>query len=113
MNADDRIIYERILDVARRKETVFYSQIAPLVGLNMAILRDRTEMGHILDRISEAEHRAGRPLLSAVVILKCENIPGDGFFDLARHLRLHQRGADDLRYFVEELRRVHCYWSEH
>ena len=113
MNADDRIIHERILDVARSEGMVFYGEIAPLVGLNMAILRDRTILGHILDRISEAEHNAGRPLLSAVVVRRCDGMPGCGFFDLARHLGLHRHGADDMRYFVEELNRVHEYWKEH
>ena len=39
-------------------------------------------------------------------------MPGEGFFTFARNLRLYT-GRDDLAYWVEELRRVHAYWSEH
>ena len=73
---------------------------------------DRNEMADILDGISRAEHDAGRPLLSAVVIRRDKNMPGNGFFTLARSLHLHRDG-DDLQYWLEELRRVHDYWLEH
>ena len=87
-------IYERILNVAIRGEVTNYSDIAPLAGLNMDWPPDRVAMGNILDHISEAEHREGRPLLSAVVVRRDTDMPGDGFFDLAQHLRLHEGGVD-------------------
>ena len=103
-------IHEELLRVAKSGAFVTYSDIAPLGSLNMDFLPDRNKMGDILDGISVAEHKAGRPLLAAVVIRKDKNMPGTGFFDLAKSLGLYNVG-DDLGYWVEESRRVHDYWS--
>jgi len=48
-------------------------------------------------------------MLSVVVVHKANNIPGQGFFTLARELGLY-RGNDDLLFFTEELRKVHEFW---
>ena len=103
-------IYEELLRVARSGQVVNYSDVAPLAGLNMDSPQDRNQIADILDAISRAEHDAGKPLLSAVVIRRDKNMPGTGFFTLAKRLGLHRRG-DDLQYWLEELRRVHDYWS--
>jgi hypothetical protein len=104
-------IYEKILRVAKDKRVTYYSDIAPLAGLNMSSEIDRIKMGQILDEISRSENLAGRPLLAAVVILKKrENIPGEGFFTFAKNLGLYN-GGDDLQYWAQELDRVHRYWS--
>ena len=89
---------------------VNYSDVAPLVGLDMDSPKDRNRIADILDAISRAEHRAGKPLLSAVVIRRDKNMPGAGFFSLAKKLGLHETG-DDFQYWFQELRRVHDYWS--
>ena len=103
-------IHEELLRVARSGQVVNYSDVAPLAGLNMDSPQDRNQIADILDDISRAEHDAGKPLLSAVVIRRDKNMPGTGFFTLAKRLGLH-RGGDDLQYWLEELRRVHDYWS--
>ena len=76
----------------------------------MESIEDRNRIASILDGISTVEHRSGRPLLSAVVIRKDTNIPGQGFFSLAKKLGLYN--GDDTLYWVEELRHVHKYWSQ-
>ena len=103
-------IHQELIRVAEDRRYVHYSDVAPLAGLNMDLPQDRNELSNILDDISLAEHNAGRPLLSAVVIRKDRNMPGDGFFVLARDLELHRRG-DDLLYWWEELMRVHTHWA--
>ena len=103
-------VYRRLIEVAERQDVVNYSDIAPLVKLQMDSPADRNRMANILDNISSAEHRAGRPLLSAVVIRKDKNMPGNGFFKLARGLGLHTED-DDFMYWLQELRRVHDYWT--
>ena len=108
MTTSSQKIYAEILRVAKNKGMTFYSDIAPLAGLNMGMASDRSRIANILDSISTAEHRSGRPLLSAVVILKEENIPGQGFFSLAKRLGLYD-GSDDTQYWTEEVRRVHDY----
>jgi hypothetical protein len=111
LEADMQAIYEKILRVAKDKRVTYYSDIAPLAGLNMSSEIDRIKMGQILDEISRSENLAGRPLLAAVVILKKrENIPGEGFFTFAKNLGLYN-GGDDLQYWAQELDRVHRYWS--
>ena len=114
MLAERQAIHERLIEVAQgaqEKGYVYYSDVAPMAGLNMDSPGDRNEIAAILDGISQAEHDAGRPLLSAVVIRRDENMPGTGFFTLARALGLHTEG-DNLDFWLAELRRVHDYWSK-
>ena len=109
MDADTQRIYDTLREVAQNGDITHYSDIAPLAGLNMESPEDRNRMSDILDDISRAEHKTGGPLLSAVVILKCENIPGDGFFTLADDLKLYT-GGEKVLFWVKELRRVHDHW---
>jgi hypothetical protein len=106
-------IYEELKTIARREDVTTYSAIAPLACLDMSNADHRQQIGEILGEISSAEHRAGRPLLSAVVILDGLNVPGKGFFTLARELGLYKprKVHDDILFFADELRRVHGYWK--
>jgi hypothetical protein len=52
-----------------------------------------------------------RPLLSAVVIYRQDNIPGNGFFQMAQNVGAYT-GGDRYIFFIEELRRVHDYWRQ-
>ncbi len=110
MDADAEAIYDKLREVAKSRGITYYSEIAPLASLSMGSPGDRERIARILGDISTAEHQAGRPLLSAVVIRKEENLPGSGFFGLAKDLRLHN-GNEDFRYWLQELQRVHDYWS--
>ena len=110
MLAETQAIREELLRVAKNGSYINYSDIAPLAGLNMELAHDRNQIADILDGISQAEHEAGRPLLSAVVIRRDMNMPGHGFFALARRLGLHRQG-DNLEYWLAELRRAHDYWA--
>ena len=105
-------IYNRLLEVARAGEYITYSDIAPLADLDMTLDADRHEIGRLLGEISTFEHQHGRPLLSAIVIHRDNNIPGHGFFVLARELNLYQ-GTDDLLFFIGEFNRVRDYWRSH
>lgn len=110
MEAGLDAIYEELLNVAKGRRVTYYSDIAPLAGLDMNSEVDRIRIAQILGEISKEERRAGRPLLSAVVVLKDQNVPGRGFFDLASSLGLYD-GRDDVSYWTQELRSVHQYWS--
>ena len=103
-------IYAELQRVARARRTTTYSEIAPLADLDMASPLDRDEIARILYEISTNEHREGRPLLSAVVVLKGPQMPGAGFFTMAEELGLYERG-DPTEFFCEELRRVHDAWQ--
>ena len=104
-------VYEELIKVAQSGSTTYYSEIAPLAGLDMSSEVDRFRIAQILGEISEDEHRDGRPLLSAVVILKGENRPGEGFFGLAGNLGLYD-GGDADQYWAQELGHVHRFWSQ-
>ena len=110
MDVERQSIHNKLIAIARARETTYYSDVAPLAGLNMASEFDRIRIAQVLDEISRGEHSDGKPLLSAVVILKEENVPGKGFFNLARKLGLHG-GGDDHTFWIEELGRVHSHWT--
>jgi hypothetical protein len=103
-------IYDDLKRVAKAQSTVTYSEIAPLAGLDMSNIADRNEIARILGEISSFEHSQGRPMLSVVVVLQGEYMPGQGFFTLARELSLYS-GHDDLAFFSRELGKVHAAWK--
>lgn len=71
---------------------------------------ERAELSRILDEISWAEHQAGKPLLSVVVVHKGDpQMPGKGFFDLAREFGRQKPDVDDQTFFLEELNAVYAY----
>ena len=104
-------IYQYLQDVAKRRDCTTYAEVARLAHLNLAQDRDRERFGKILSEISAYEHQHGRPLLSAVVLYGQGEELHPAFFQLARDLGLNQNG-DDLEFFINELRRVHEYWSK-
>jgi len=105
-------IYEKLKEVAREGKVIYYSDIAPLAGLDMGSPSDRYEIGAILDDINRQERELGRPMLSAVVVHKDSLMPGQGFFTLARALGLFA-GNDRDKFYIQELRKVHDYWASH
>ena len=111
MDAKIEIIYQAIKQVAKNEVTTYYSDIAPLVGLDMSYEPDRNIMSNILDKISKNEHENGKPLLSAVVILRDKNIPGDGFFGMAQEVGVYN-GGDKDQFWASELWRVYNYWAK-
>lgn len=103
-------IFEKLKAVAKAGQVIHYSEVAPLAGLDMSLQEDRNKIATILDEISTSEHHQDHPLLSAVVIHKEDNMPGQGFFTLAKKLGSY-KVEDNFLFFIEELRRVHDYWS--
>ncbi|MCK6565123.1 MAG: hypothetical protein L6Q80_10280 [Dehalococcoidia bacterium] len=101
----------KLRGVAAHRRTITYAEVAEPLGLDMGWPPDRDALAGILGDISAHEHRNGRPLLTAVVVLAESGFPGGGFFDLARatgHMAAHE---DRLACFVRELTAVHDYWA--
>jgi hypothetical protein len=96
---------------AKGRAVVTYTDVAPYVGLNMSVPDDRKKIGDILTELASAEHEAGRPLLSAVVVLSSGGAPGAGFFKLARALGLMEPKENKKAFLWNELNRVWNYWS--
>lgn len=107
-------IRDELVRVARRCELTHYEAIAPIAGLDMGNPDHRTRIGSILGNISSFEHQYSRPMLSAVVVHKGGNEPGQGFFNCAADLGLFSGHAPDQRmeFFVRELRRLYAYWGK-
>jgi hypothetical protein len=82
----------------------------PGMGMWLAGRAFLRRIGSILGELSEDEHRAGRPLISAVVVASETAVPGGGFFELARRLGLLKAEEKDS-FYIQELRRVYDYWS--
>ncbi len=109
------VIYEKLKEVAKSGKTEYYTPIGKLADLDMKKPDHRRKIGQILDAISRHEHKAGRPLLSVVVVAKATDKmsnkrPRKGFFDLARELNLIQAGDDEDSFFIEELNKVYEAW---
>lgn len=73
----------------------------------------RIIMAEVLGEISAAEHKAGRPLLSAVCVSAGTHAPENGFYELAEKLGLLKPGATALgkyAFYVKELEKVYGHW---
>ena len=71
MTEKQEIVRANLIEVARRRGTITYSEAARWIGI--------TAIGigpNVLDPINEYEHARGRPLLSAVVVGKSSGSPG-------------------------------------
>ncbi len=105
-------IYEKLKEIALAGRITYYNEIAPLDNLNMENPADRNRIAEILDEINFYEHKHERPMLSAVVIRKDINMPGEGFFECAKKLSRY-RGSDKVVFWAHELIEVHKYWQAH
>ncbi len=68
-------------------------------------------LSHMLGEISSEEDRAGRGMLTVVVVHKVGDMePGPGFYELAN--ALGRDTSNLLRCWVDELHAVHAVWSK-
>jgi len=78
-------IREILVDVAKSKQTITYSDLAHRVKSRRIKPNDQ-DLTNALDAISLEEESRGRGMLSAVVVSKRDGLPGYGFFHLGRRL---------------------------
>jgi hypothetical protein len=104
-------LYERLVDAARARRTMTYSDAGEIIGLSMRNPHHRRLLGQVLGAISEYETQRARPMLSAVVIHKGEKSLGSGFYQLGEEIGLKGSGEDEESFAVRELNRVFTYWS--
>ena len=106
-----QIIYDRLIGAARQGTRVFHAEVR---GLLEALPGDplvRPDVDDILAQIAAAEHRAGRPLLIALVVTG-KSIPGNIFFASARDLGVLSGTdpAEEMRFWLAEEARVYETW---
>jgi len=96
-----------LVDVAASEGTITYSDLVS--GVTSAKLEaNQYALFEMLGEISWEESKAGRGMLTAVVISKDSNLPGPGFFGVAEELGYTITDRD--LFWVEELRKVHSSW---
>ena len=99
-----------LISRARVRGMVSYSDLTERITTVQIGPRDRL-LYDILDKISEDEHRAGRGMLSCIVVHKAGDMePGVGFYELAERLGKNRR--DKLSVWVNELHAVHAAWEQ-
>jgi hypothetical protein len=104
-------VYCKLLTAAQQSMEISYKEVADILGIHTPGNHMAREVGEILGEISEDEHNAGRPLLSALAV-GVNNIPGEGFFNLARRLgKLTATGKiETTQFWRDEQRHVYETW---
>ena len=93
---------------AGKRETISYSELVSQIR-TIHIKPHAYALAAMLGEISAEEDAAGRGMLSAIVVRKSDSMPGTGFFRFAEGLG-HDT-SDALKFWVDELAKVHAYWE--
>lgn len=94
---------------ARREDTLSYTELVSEILAVRLEPRD-IRLDTLLCEISTEEDRGKRGMLSVVVVHKSDDqLPGQGFFDVAE--KLGRDTTDRVTCWVNELKRVHNYWA--
>jgi hypothetical protein len=112
-NADHMAkLYAALLSIARSGEPKYYSEIAPVVGLDMSDPNDRLEIGELLGFISRAEVAERRPMLSSLIVHKADFASiGEGFYRLAGELGRIKKGEDREDFLIREMNATIATWK--
>lgn len=98
-----------LIERAKLRGMIPYSELVRQIRSITVEAHDQ-RLFHLLGEISKEEHSEGRGMLSVIVVHRHGDMqPGPGFFELAKELG--KDTTDILVCWVEELRKVHGYWS--
>ncbi|MES0489582.1 MAG: hypothetical protein ABUK01_06310 [Leptospirales bacterium] len=94
---------------ASKRAMIPYSDLVANLQ-SMRLEAHDTRLFRLLGDISVEENEEGRGMLSVIVVHKHGDVqPGPGFFELAK--QLGRDTSDILQCWVDELKKVHYYWS--
>lgn len=98
-----------LINRAKVRGMIPYSELTSQVkSINMD--PESYALAAMLGEISSEENAAGRGMLSVIVVHKTGDMqPGPGFFEFAKELG--RDTSNVLKCWVEELKKVHAYWS--
>jgi len=101
---------ELIIEHAAKKKSILsYGELLSLLRTEK-ISPNAPEVGALLGEISEKENAAGRGMLSVLVVhMTGDEMPGGGFFELAK--KLGRTETDKVKLWVEEIKKVHSSYS--
>lgn len=98
-----------LIERAKVRGMIPYSELAAQID-TIPIKPESYALAAMLGEISRAEDAAGRGMLTVIVVHKSGDMqPGPGFFELAKELG--RDTSDILKCWVDELKKVHAYWS--
>jgi len=112
----NKLVYEKLKQVATEKKLITYSELNETCGLflDFELAKDRNELGRILGEISEYEVKHKRPMLSAIVVFKNKHPPEPayGFYNFADELKIRKKGETDQQLFFRQINECFEEWSE-
>jgi hypothetical protein len=95
-------------EAARGETVVTYGQLVERIDAR-SFTPNHPALTELLCSISTAENRAGRGMLSAVVVRGDTGLPGDGFFKLAGKLGF--KYEDERAFWEQERAKVYVAWN--
>jgi len=109
-------VYEKLKEVAKNGTTITYTDLNRECCLNLDFnnINDRNKISEILGEISKHEVKEGRPMLSALVVLKgaIPSAPAYGFYAYAEELGVWDGKGDQKVFFYRELKRCWEQWKK-
>ncbi|MBD7923175.1 hypothetical protein [Xanthomonas bonasiae] len=111
----DTTLYDKLIQLAKDGDLAAYSDVAPLIGLDMSKDQDRDIIAKKLGHIADHEDAAGRPMLTALIVhYGNDNNPGEGFFAKAVELGHYKGSRDPLRrltFWANQVRDIYDHWQ--
>lgn len=110
-------VYCKLIEKARNKQKpIYYEDVAAVMGKTPEEKMGHywvNETGYMLKEICEYEHKHNRPMLSAIVVLKDDEIPDKDFFELARKLGklTSVSKQDEKAFWKQELLAIYETWG--
>lgn len=99
-----------LIKIAQRKDVIWYSFLCELIRPIKFHPHD-PDLGQLIGEVSEMEQEDGKGMLSVVVVhKKGDNMPGAGFFTLAKEFGRNTK--DRTACWITELNRVYDEWSD-
>lgn len=100
-----------LVDYAKKRQMVTYTDFVNQIKSVRFPDPHDIRLGHFLGEISMAEAKAGRGMLSALVVHKQGDYqPGRGFYDLANELGY--KDSDIEKLWVQQVKKVFGTWSK-
>lgn len=99
-----------LVRIARARQVIAYSELTFQIP-SISFLPTDQRFFFLLREISAEEHKAGRGMLTAVVVHKAGDYkPGPGFFELARGLGLDTSDTNQL--WIGQVNKAHDFWAK-
>jgi len=101
-----------LIERAKAGDLISYSDLDKEINaikFDMEQVDNRQVLGQVIGELSIQEDRAGRGMISAIVVHKVDHVPGDGFYSFAEELG---RDISDKQVcWITEVKKVHESWQ--